>query len=148
MRHGVAGICAADEPAWRELWWQYLAFYETEKPEALYRRNFDVLVSGEGPLYGLVARAADGEVIGLTHYLFHATAWSEHETCYLQDLFVRPERRGGGVAAALIETVADAARARGCERLYWMTHQDNARARAVYDHVAKFEGFLCYERAP
>ncbi len=140
-------VTPADEPAWRELWRQYLEFYEAERPDALYRRNFAALVAGNGPIYGFVARDADGQLVGLTHFLFHATAWSQAETCYLQDLYVLPEQRGGGVAAALIEAVASAARERGCERLYWMTHQDNARARVLYDRVARFEGFLCYEQA-
>jgi hypothetical protein len=46
----------------------------------------------------------------------------------------------------LIAQVAADAKRRGCERLYWLTHVDNARARALYDRVAAFEGFICYER--
>jgi len=141
-------VGSADEPAWRELWRLYLEFYGSERPDALYRRNFAQLLAGDGPLYGFVARDAQGTIVGFTHFLFHATAWAMAETCYLQDLFVLPEKRGGGVAAALIEAVAVKARDRGCERLYWMTHQDNARARVLYDRVARFDGFLCYERAP
>ena len=147
MSFKIRSVRIEDEAAWRDLWRQYLAFYAAERPEALYRRNFDVLVRGEGPLYGFVARSAEGELIGLTHYLFHATAWSLGENCYLQDLFVLPERRGGGVAAALIEAVATSARARGCARLYWLTQENNATARKLYDRVARFEGFICYERA-
>ena len=47
--------------------------------------------------------------------------------------------------AALIEAVAAAARAHGCPRYYWQTKQDNARARALYDKVARFAGFIRYD---
>ena len=30
-------------------------------------------------------------------------------------------------------------------RYYWQTKQDNARARALYDKVARFAGFIRYD---
>jgi GNAT superfamily N-acetyltransferase len=69
-----------------------------------------------------------------------------HDTvCYLQDLFVDPRLRGRGVARALIEAVAGAARERGAERLYWHTQDHNAVARALYDKVAKHNHFIRYD---
>jgi GNAT superfamily N-acetyltransferase len=67
------------------------------------------------------------------------------DVCYLADLFVDEAVRGQGVARALIEKVAAVARARGCPRFYWLTKQDNARARALYDKVARFAGFIRYD---
>jgi hypothetical protein len=37
------------------------------------------------------------------------------------------------------------ARQRGASRLYWLTREDNARARLLYDKVARFNGFIRYE---
>jgi GNAT superfamily N-acetyltransferase len=53
--------------------------------------------------------------------------------------------RGRGVARALIDAVADAARKQGASRYYWQTKQDNARARLLYDKVAVFRGFIRYD---
>ncbi|GAA3123934.1 GNAT family N-acetyltransferase [Streptosporangium carneum] len=53
--------------------------------------------------------------------------------------------RGRGAARALIERVAEAARERGASRLYWTTGQDNVTARALYDKVARFHGFVRYD---
>jgi Histone acetyltransferase HPA2 and related acetyl transferases len=58
---------------------------------------------------------------------------------------VDPAARGSGVARALIETVAHRSREEGAGRLYWLTHQQNATARLLYDRVAKFSGFVEYE---
>ncbi len=146
MTLSISRVAAADRAAWSGLWRDYLAFYESTRPQALFERNFAQLVQGDGPLFGWLARDAEGVPIGLAHYFTHGTAWSFGETCYLQDLYVQPAHRGSGIAATLIAQVAADARARGCERLYWLTHQDNMRARALYDRVAAFEGFVCYER--
>jgi GNAT superfamily N-acetyltransferase len=81
--------------------------------------------------------------VGIAHYLFHPAFWSG-EACYLQDLFVDEAVRGRGAARALIEGVAAAARDRGATRLYWHTQEDNARARVLYDKVARFSGFIRY----
>jgi ribosomal protein S18 acetylase RimI-like enzyme len=53
--------------------------------------------------------------------------------------------RGQGAARLLIEAIADRARERGCQRYYWLTRQDNVRARGLYDKVARFAGFIRYD---
>ena len=65
--------------------------------------------------------------------------------CYLQDLFVDEAARGQGAARALIAAVGDRAREAGSTRLYWLTQDHNAVARALYDKVAKHTGFIRYE---
>lgn len=72
--------------------------------------------------------------------------WSG-DACYLQDLFVAEAARGRGAARALMGQVAEMARDRGAARLYWTTQQDNARARILYDKVARFNGFIRYDYA-
>ena len=82
--------------------------------------------------------------VGIAHYLFHRSTWAS-KVCYLQDLFTAPQARGHGVARALIERVAQEARAAGASRYYWLTQESNAAARALYDRVARFNGFIRYE---
>jgi len=131
-----------DRVAWEELARGYKAFYETEVPDEGYDQTWRRLLSGE-ELHGIGARL-DGRLVGIAHYLFHATFWSA-DSCYLQDLFVGETARGQGAARALIEEVANASQKRGAARLYWLTKQDNAPARALYDTVARFKGFIRYD---
>ncbi len=50
-----------------------------------------------------------------------------------------------GVARALIEAVARISKERGATRFYWLTQEHNATGRALYDKVAKFNGFIRYD---
>ena len=111
-------------------------------PDAAYDRTWRRLMQGEA-MHGLAARL-DGRLVGIAHYTFQTSIWFD-DACYLADLFVDETVRGQGAARALIEAVAAAARSRGCPRYYWQTKQDNTRARALYDKVARFAGFIRYD---
>ena len=131
-----------DRAEWEILARGYKAFYRDPIPDEDYRRTWKRLMAARD-LHGLGARDGNG-LVGIAHFLFHPTVW-QGEACYLQDLFTAEHARGRGVARALIEAVADAARARGATRYYWLTAQDNATARTLYDKVARFKGFIRYD---
>ena len=134
-----------DRRRWAELWRQYLEFYQTSLPEEVYDHCWSRLMAGQ-ELHGLAAR--DGaSILGITHYLFHPSAWTLKPVVYLQDLFTDPAQRGRGVARALIEAVAARGVTAGSPRLYWLTQSDNETARALYDKVAQHTGFIRYEVA-
>ena len=131
-----------DRAQWESLARAYKAFYRSVLPDSDYDRTWQRLRLRDG-IRGLGAHA-DGRLVGITHYLFHTGIWSAR-ACYLEDLFVEPDRRGQGVARALSEAVAASAREHGATRLYWLTHESNATARALYDRVASSSGFVEYE---
>lgn len=136
----------ADQMAWTELWRAYLAFYDTVLPEGVYASTWSRLFDPAEPCWGALA-LQDGVPVGLVHWIYHRTNWSIADTCYLQDLFVASGGRGRGHGAALIEHVAQHAHARGAGRLYWLTHETNTAARALYDRVATRSGFIQYRIA-
>jgi GNAT superfamily N-acetyltransferase len=136
-----------DHDRWVELWRAYLAFYQTELPADIYTATWQRILDPNGAIHALGVRDDAGRLVGITHYLTHAHAWSRADACYLQDLFVDAAVRGRGYATALINGVADSARERGCFRLYWLTQESNATARRLYDRVAKFTGFIRYDFA-
>ena len=138
----ITGLHAEDRARWTELWSGYLAFYKTSLPAEVFEQTWARVLQDED-LHGLAARL-DGRVVGLTHFLFHRSAWTVGPVCYLQDLFVEDTARGHGTGRALIEAVADHARSKRSERLYWLTETDNATARQIYDRLAKNSGFIRY----
>jgi GNAT superfamily N-acetyltransferase len=138
----IRPLVAADRDEWKRLARAYKAFYQTVLPDAAYERTWQRLLQQDG-IHGFGARF-DGRLVGLTHYLFHTGIWTP-KVCYLEDLFVDPAARGQGVARALIDAVAHSSRTAGATRLYWLTHETNATARALYDKVAQYSGFVEYE---
>jgi GNAT superfamily N-acetyltransferase len=138
----VSPLVAADRVEWEALSRAYKAFYRIDPPDSAYESTWQRLLLRDG-IRGLGARI-DGRLVGITHFLFHTGIWSPC-TCYLEDLFVEHAARGRGVARALIGAVAEDARAEGAGRLYWLTHETNATARALYDKVAASSGFVEYE---
>jgi GNAT superfamily N-acetyltransferase len=138
----IAPLAPGNRAEWEALARGYKAFYRTETPDKRYEETWRLLI-GDGRVHGLGARI-EGRMVGIAHYLFHAQSWSD-DVCYLQDLFTAEDARGRGVARALIDAVADAARARGAVKYYWLTKEDNAPARALYDRIAAFKGFLRYD---
>lgn len=140
----IAPFQSGDRASWEVLARGYKDFYKTPTSDEEYAVTWARLLQQDG-VFGLGAYL-DGQLVGLAHYLFHAHAWVP-SVCYLQDLYTLPTVRGQGVGRALIEAVADRARERGAARYYWLTQEHNATARALYDKLARYGGFVRYDYA-
>lgn len=135
-----------DERAdWEPLWKGYLDFYETSVSKETYDTTWARLNDPNEPM-GLLGAYVDGKLLGIVHYLYHRSCWTIGNYCYLQDLFVAEEARGHGLGRALIEAVYKAAREAGASRVYWLTHETNTTARALYDRLASAPGFIQYRK--
>lgn len=143
----VRPLQAQDQAQWMALWQSYLTFYNSTLAAEQTARTWQRLNDHAFNLHGLVALQGD-TLVGITHYLFHPSSWTEHDYCYLQDLFVAPEHRGQGIARQLINSVVDAAKVHPAQRVYWLTQEGNATARLLYDKVASPTGFIQYRIAP
>jgi GNAT superfamily N-acetyltransferase len=142
----IRPLAPSDETDWRRLWRDYLAFYETELPEAVYAGSFARMTDPEVADYHGLLAVRDGAPVGLAHYIFHRHGWHLADVCYLQDLYVAPEARGTGAGRALIEAVYGAADAAGAAGTYWMTQSFNATARQLYDRIGTATPFVKYVR--
>ena len=145
----IRTVRETDLDAWLPLWNGYNAFYGREGASALApeitRTTWQRFFDPAEPVFARVAES-DGGLLGLVHYLYHRSTTRIEATCYLQDLFTRQEARGRGVGRALIESVCQAARQDGIQRVYWHTHESNAAGRLLYDKLAKHAGFIVYAR--
>lgn len=142
----IAPIGPDDRADWLTLWEGYLAFYEATLSPEQTALTFDRLVADD-TIHGAIARADDGSALGIVHWLTHPATWSAGEYCYLEDLYVAPDARGTGAGRALIGHVTDWAKDAGCAKVYWLTQNTNATARALYDRVASDTGFVHYQIA-
>jgi GNAT superfamily N-acetyltransferase len=143
--HVIRPLISGDREAWGTLWDGYLRFYRQHLAPEITAVTFARLIDQQTQPYGLVAER-DGKLLGFAHYTFHPTTWSQRDSCYLEDLFVDPAARGGGVARSLIEAVYAAADQAKAATVYWMTQEFNSEARALYDTLARRTSFIRYER--
>jgi GNAT superfamily N-acetyltransferase len=134
MSTKIRPITASDKEIWFKLFKDYIIFYKSQLSDEQYELTWQRLNSGFN-INGLMAEL-DGKVVGFTHYIFRPSTWAVEDFCYLEDLFVDPAVRGGGVGRALIKAVEEIAIAKGSKRLYWTTAPDNETARKLYDKVA------------
>lgn len=133
-------ITESDRADWEALARGKDTYFDVERTDADYERTWRRLIDG-GQVHGIAARL-DGEMVGIAHYLFHASVWYSGK-CYLADLYVDEKVRRRGVATAVLDWVAREARDRGFPGLYWNTLED-APARALYDKVGRFHDGLIY----
>jgi len=74
---------------------------------------------------------------------FSPSTWTVGNYCYLQDLFVSQDARGSARPGPDRGGLRKSQRA-GASRVYWLTHETNTQARALYDTLADRPGFIQY----
>ena len=141
----VRPVTSDERGDWEPLWNGYLAFYRATLAPGASDIAWQRFHDPTEPMF-LLGAYAGGKLLGIVHYLFHRSSWTVGNYCYLQDLFVAEDARGLGLGRALIEAVYEKAREAGASRVYWLTHQDNATARKLYDQVADNLGHIQYRK--
>jgi GNAT superfamily N-acetyltransferase len=141
----IRPVGANERAAWEPLWKGYLDFYRASVPKEVYDATWARLHDPREPMH-LLGGYVDGRLLGIVHYIYHRSCWTVGDYCYLQDLFVAEAARGHGLGRALIEAVYDEARSAGASRVHWLTMEDNATARALYDTLADRSGFIQYRK--
>jgi GNAT superfamily N-acetyltransferase len=142
----IRPLSADQHAAWLPLWRGYQAFYKTDIAPEVSAVTWSRLLEPAEPM-GAALAWNGSTAVGMVHHIRHRSCWTTGDYVYLQDLFVSPEARGGGVGRKLIEYVYEFARAAGCARVHWLTHESNANAMLLYDRIAERSGFVQYRRS-
>ena len=80
-----------------------------------------------------VLLAFEGESpVGFAVYFYNFSTWLGRPGLYLEDLFVKPEKRGKGYGRTLLVELAKIARDRGCGRMEWAVLNWNEPAIKFY----------------
>ncbi len=83
--------------------------------------------------FALVARDDAGAPLGYALVTFGFDLEYGGRDCFLTELFVREDARGGGHGAALLEAAAQEARREGAGAMHLQVRAENATARALYE---------------
>ena len=90
---------------------------------------------GERPAAEALIAEVDGETAGYAVFYPTFSTFLAIQGVWLEDLFVRPAHRGGGVGRALLAAVAARTRERGGERLEWSALDWNELALGFYNRI-------------
>jgi GNAT superfamily N-acetyltransferase len=139
----VRPVAPGDRDVWGEIFDAYAAFYNTTVgPEA--KAAVWGWIFAEAPDFWCDVAEADGKVVGFAQYQLMHRSLSGAKVCYLSDLYVRPDVRGGGVGRALIDHVIGFARGRGISNVRWLTQEFNYAGRRLYDSYQPKSDFILY----
>ena len=117
------------------------------KKLAAYEKCSDEVVADEATLYQslFVEKAAevvfaeeDGVVIGFALFFHNFSTFVGRKGLYLEDLFIRPEKRGLGYGKAILKYLAEIAVERNCGRMEWICLDWNTPSLAFYRSIGAF----------
>ena len=139
----IRPVTPADRADWARLFAGYAAFYKTTVPPEAEASVWSWIFDPDEPFWSDLA-IRQGKVVGLVQYQLMHRSLSGAKVCYLSDLFVDPDLRGGGVGRALIDHVIGFARAQGIPNVRWLTQEFNYAGRRLYDSYRPKSDFILY----
>lgn len=87
---------------------------------------------GPRPMAEVIIGEVDGVAQAFALFFHNFSTFEGRPGIYLEDLFVRPEARGGGLGKAMLAHLARLAVERGCARLEWWVLDWNEPAIGFY----------------
>jgi GNAT superfamily N-acetyltransferase len=110
-----------------------LATYERAPDEvtATEEQLVEVLF-GEKPAAEVLLAFEEESPVGFAVYFYNFSTWLGRPGLYLEDLFVKPDKRGKGYGRALLIELAKIARDRNCGRMEWAVLDWNEPAIKFY----------------
>jgi len=110
-----------------------LATYERAPHEVTSTEEqlLDVLF-GERPAAEVLLAFEGRSPVGFAVFFHNFSTWLGRPGLYLEDLFIKPEKRGKGYGRALLVELAKIARDRGCGRMEWAVLDWNEPAIKFY----------------
>ena len=95
-------------------------------------------------LSGLVYEV-DNNIVGFAHYRRMPRPLRGKDIGFLDDLFVEPKYRGQKIGEKILNELKKISKSKGWNLIRWITHDDNLRAKALYDRVAEKTKWDLYE---
>jgi GNAT superfamily N-acetyltransferase len=122
----------ADVPTILELIRALAAYERAPNEVAATEEQLANVLFGNKPAAEVVL-AFEGDIAaGFAVFFYNFSTWLGRPGLYLEDLFVRPEKRGRGYGRALLVHLAQIARDRGCGRMEWAVLDWNEPAIEFY----------------
>ena len=144
MNNSVREIQLKDKEQWQELYKGYANFYKVEMNNQILETVWSWLHNKNHELNGIVYEI-DENIVALAHYRRMPRPLKGKDVGFLDDLFVEPIHRGKKIGEQLLNELKKISKSKGWDLIRWITHNDNFRAKNLYDRVAYKTHWDLYE---
>jgi GNAT superfamily N-acetyltransferase len=140
----IRKIQLKDQTQWEKLYKGYADFYKVEINNKILQTVWNWLHDENHEVEGLICEV-DGKVVGLAHYRRMPRPLRGHDIGFLDDLFVDPKYRGQKIGEKILNELKIISKSKGWNLIRWITHDDNIRAKSLYDRIAEKTTWDLYE---
>ena len=99
------------------------------------RPGYSMAAFGSRPAVEVLVAEELGKIDGFALFFHTFSTFLGRRGLWLEDLYVRPERRGSGIGTALLKALAALAVERGCGRFEWAVLDWNTPAIGFYERM-------------
>ena len=120
-----------DHAAWHPLW---RANNHNDISRHQSDETWKKITTKSDPLFGLGLWADDG-LIGILHYTLHPVTARSRDVCFMQDIFIAPDRRRQGFARIFLQELFAMAKTKDWAWVYWFALESDDGAQAFYKTI-------------
>ena len=140
----IRDIQLQDKKEWIKLYRDYADFYKVEMNNKILQTVWNWLHDKNHEVNGIVYEV-NGSIVALAHYRKMPSPLRGQDIGFLDDLFVDPEYRGQKIGEKLINKMKEISKSKSWSLVRWITRDDNARAKSLYDRVSEKTNWDVYE---
>ena len=140
----IREIKLKDKKQWEKLYKDYADFYKVEMNSQILQTVWSWLHNKNHEIDGLVYEI-DGNIVALAHYRRMPRPLKGQDIGFLDDLFVDQKHRGHRIGEKILNELKQISKSKGWNVMRWITHDDNLRAKSLYDRVAEKTNWDVYE---
>jgi GNAT superfamily N-acetyltransferase len=131
----IAPVADEDYDAFLALIADYQRFYGVSVPDEYRNRAFFSRFLGVSDAGCILGARQREQLVGYACLYFASSSVEAEDIVIMNDLYVVPAARGGGVGRRLIDATTEVARTRQVRRVRWSTAIDNRRAQRLYEQM-------------
>ena len=140
----IRKIQLKDKEQWEKLYKNYADFYKVEMDSQILQTVWGWLHNKNHEVDGLVYEI-DDNIVGLAHYRRMPRPLKGKDIGFLDDLFVDSKYRGQKIGEKILNELKKISKSKEWNLVRWITHDDNRRAKSLYDRVAEKTSWDLYE---
>lgn len=130
-----------DFPKWLPLW---DGNNMGQRDEAVTAETWSRICDSENWMVNGLCAEMGEEMMGIVHYILHPTTGAINPVCYMQDVYVDTAHRRKGIGKRLVNEVTKIGEKEQWARMYWLTQEGNAEAKAMYENFGIKLNFTFY----